>query len=364
MNKIKVCIIGVGNCAASLVMGLSYYNNMGIKENVYGLMHEEIGGYRPYNIEVVASFDVDRRKVGKDLSDAIFSQPNNTKKFSDVPFQNVKVMKGPILDGVSDSMQQWFQVDENQKELSKDEIFSVLEDTNTEIIINYTPVGSQKLTEFWANVALESKCALVNAIPVFISSNGYWAEKFEQANIPIIGDDVKSMVGSTIVNRTLVQMIEDRGGKIDNSWQLNVGGNTDFRNMIDISRLESKKISKTESVKSLIPEKDRENTYVYAGPNGVIDCLNDHKISYMRIDFRIFGNINCSIDLKLSVEDSPNSAGIVIDAIRVAKLALDRKIGGPLIGPSAWMMKHPPIQYKDDIAYQMVEEFINQNSKN
>lgn len=355
-NKINVCIVGCGNCANSLLQGLVYYKSITNKnEPAPGLMHNVLGTYLISDIKVVAGFDVDFRKVGKDISNAIFSQPNNTKKFSDVSFLNVDVIKGPVLDGIADHMHNYFQIDENQKELPKDEIISTLKERNTNIIINYLPVGSQRSTEFWASIALESNCAFINAIPQFIASDLKWAEKFRQANLPIIGDDVKSQLGSTIVNRALIQLIIDRGGKIDDSHQINVGGNTDFANMLDQSRLESKKISKTESVKTLIPY----NVDVYAGPNGYISHLKDNKISHMRIDFRIFGDVPCSIDCKLSVEDSPNSSGCIIDAIRIAKIGLDKEIGGPLIGPSAWLMKHPPIQYSDDVAHRLTEDFIN-----
>lgn len=357
-DKIKICIVGIGNCASSLIQGISFYDNMDIKGNVHGLINKEIAGYRPSDIEVVAAFDVDKRKVFKLLNQAIFEQPNNTKIFKLCKGMqpNPIVLKSPVLDGVSEHMKEYFQVDDNQKELTKEEILDVLKETGTQIIINYAPVGSQKLTEFWAQIAIDAKCGFINSIPVFIASNKEWADKFRQANLPIIGDDCKSQLGSTIVNRTLVQLIEDRGGRVTNSWQLNVGGNTDFRNMTDISRLKSKKISKTESVSTLISNQD---AYVYAGPNGVIDCLNDNKISHMRIDFKIFGNVDCHLDVKLDVIDSPNSAGIVIDAIRCEKLALDRKVGGVLLGPSVWMMKHPLVQYPDNIARQMTEDFIN-----
>lgn len=356
MNKIKIGIVGIGNCCSSLLQGIEYYKCT--KDNndiISGLMHNSIGGYRPQDIEVVVGFDVDRRKIGKDISQAIFEQPNCTKKFSDVPILNVVVQKGPILDGIADHMHDYFQTDENQKELSKEEIISVLKESKTDIIINYLPVGSQLATEFWAQVAIDAGCGFINSIPVFIASNDIWVDKFKEKNLPIIGDDVKSQVGATIIHRALTNMIVDRGAIIDNTYQINIGGNTDFRNMTDQSRLVSKKISKTESVASQIPY----NAYVYAGPNGCIDSLNDNKICHLRIDFRIFGDIPCYIDLKLSVEDSPNSAGVVIDAIRLCKLALDRGIGGPIISASAYLMKHPIRQYHDNDARQMLGDFIN-----
>ena len=366
-THIPISIVGCGNCASSLIQGISYYESR--DETKYippGLKNWNLGGYHISDIKPVCAFDIDKRKVGKFLSDIMNLEPNNTKILDKNAIifigdnEEVKILKGPVLDGIADHMRDYFQVDESQKELTKEEILEVLKRTGTEIIINYLPVGSQISTEFWANIALESKCAFVNAIPVFIGSNEEWADKFKKANLPIIGDDIKSQVGSTIVNRALVQMIEDRGGEVENSWQLNVGGNCDFRNMTDLSRLTSKKVSKTESISSLVSNKD---AYIYAGPNGVIDCLNDNKVSFMRIDFKIFGNINCHIDIKLDVEDSPNSAGIMVDAIRCAKLALDRKIGGVLIGPSAYYMKHPLVQFPDNIAKQMTEDFIK-NIKN
>ena len=356
-KKIKIGIVGCGNCASSIVQGLSYYKNITDNDTyISGLMNPVLGEYHPSDIKIVAAFDVDKRKIGKDVSEAIFLEPNNTKKFSDVPYQNVQVKKGPVLDGVAEHMQSYFQVDDNQKELSKDEILNVLKETGTQIIINYAPVGSQKVTEFWVQIAIDAKCAFINCIPIFIASNKTWADKFKEANLPIIGDDCKSQLGSTIVNRTLIQLIEDRGGKVTNSWQLNVGGNSDFKNMTDPSRLISKKISKTESISSLVTNND---AYIYAGPNGCVDCLRDNKISYMRIDFKIFGNIDCHMDIKLDVEDSPNSSGIVIDAIRIARICLDKGIGGPIISASGYYMKHSPIQMRDEDARKQLEDFIN-----
>lgn len=362
-NKIKVAIVGVGNCASSLIQGLQYYKNKEEKD-IIGLMHYDICGYKVSDIEVVCAFDVDRRKVGMSLSSAIFSEPNCTKKiWNEYSFDNgindVIVMKVCPFDGVTKYTEGAFLIDNNQKELNFDDIVKLLKEKKTDILINYLPVGSQMATEFWTNICLEANVGFINCIPVFISSNPKWANKFKQLNIPIIGDDIKSEMGSTIVNRTLVQLIEDRGGIVDNSWQLNVGGNTDFQNMLDPMRLASKKISKTESVSTLISNK---NAYVNAGPNGYIECLNDNKVSFMRIDFRIFGNVDCSLDVKLSVEDSPNSAGCVVDAIRVAKLALDRKVGGPILSACAYFCKRPPIQMKDEDARKQLEDFINSNN--
>ena len=354
MSKIKIAIAGLGNCASSLLQGIQYYKNKNEKDSI-GLIHWDIGGYRPFDIDLVAAFDIDKRKVGKDISDAIFELPNCTKIFCEnIPDIGIQVMKGPVLDGVAPHMKDYFQVDDNQKPV---DVTNIIKESNAEILINYLPVGSQKATEYYAQCAIDARCGFINCIPVFIASNENWTNKFEDANLPIIGDDVKSQVGATIVNRALVQMIEDRGGRIDNTLQLNVGGNTDFRNMLSESRLESKRISKTESISSLISN----NAYVYAGPNGCVDCLLDNKLSFMRIDFRIFGDIPCSIDLKLSVEDSPNSSGIMIDAIRTMMIAKNKHIGGVLIPASAYYMKYPLIPMKDEDARKQLEDFIKQN---
>ncbi len=352
MADINIAIAGAGNCASSLVQGLEYYKNIKNSDDlVPGLMHNSMGGYLISDIKPVAAFDVDRRKVGTDLSSAIFSEPNCTKKFSEVPEMDVPVMKGRVFDGVAPHMKDYFRVDEKQKPV---DVASVLKRTKAQILINYLPVGSEEAVRWYASQALEAGCAFINCIPVFIASDKKWAEKFRKSKLPIIGDDIKSLVGATIVHRALTQMIVDRGAKIDSTYQLNIGGNTDFRNMTDQSRLSSKKISKTESVASQIPY----DAYVYAGPNGCIDCLNDNKICHLKIDFRLFGDVPAYIDLKLSVEDSPNSAGVVVDAIRVAKIALDRKIGGAILPASAYFMKHPPQQMRESEAREELEEFI------
>ena len=352
MAGIRIAIAGVGNCASSLIQGLEYYKNISHSDDlVPGLMHNSLGGYLISDIKPVAAFDIDARKVGTDLSKAIFSEPNCTKKFSDVPKIGIKVMKGQVLDGVAPHMTDYFRVDEKQKPV---DVAAILKRSKADILINYLPVGSEEAVKYYATQALEAGCAFINCIPVFIASNKQWADKFRKAKLPIIGDDIKSLVGATIVHRALTQMIVDRGAKIDSTYQLNIGGNTDFRNMTDQARLKSKKISKTESIASQIPY----DAYVYAGPNGCIDCLNDNKICHLKIDFKLFGNVPAYIDLKLSVEDSPNSAGIVVDAIRVAKIALDRKIGGPIIPASAYFMKHPPEQIRDVEAREKLEEFI------
>ncbi len=352
MAGIRIAITGVGNCASSLIQGLEYYKNISHSDDlVPGLMHNSLGGYLISDIKPVAAFDIDERKVGTDLSKAIFSQPNCTKKFSDVPYLGVEVMKGQVLDGVAPHMTDYFRVDEKQKPV---DVAAILKRSKAEILINYLPVGSEEAVKYYATQALEAGCAFINCIPVFIASNKQWADKFRKARLPIIGDDIKSLVGATIVHRALTQMIVERGAKIDSTYQLNIGGNTDFRNMTDQARLKSKKISKTESVASQIPY----DAYVYAGPNGCIDCLNDNKICHLKIDFKLFGDVPAYIDLKLSVEDSPNSAGVVVDAIRVAKIALDRKLGGPIIPASAYFMKHPPEQIRDVEAREKLEEFI------
>ena len=352
MANIRIAIAGAGNCASSLIQGLEYYKDVkGSDDIIPGLMHNSLGKYLISDIKPVAAFDVDKRKVGKDLSLALFAEPNCTKKFSELPDFDVEVMKGQVLDGVAPHMKDYFQVDEKQKPV---DVASVLKRSKADVLINYLPVGSEKAVKWYASQALEAGCGFINCIPVFIASNEQWAEKFRKAKLPVIGDDIKSLVGATIVHRTLTQMIIDRGAKIDSTYQLNVGGNTDFRNMTDQSRLKSKKISKTESVSSQIPY----DAYVYAGPNGCIDCLNDNKICHLKLDFKLFGNVPAYIDLKLSVEDSPNSAGVVVDAIRVAKIALDRKIGGPILSASAYFMKHPPQQMREPDSRALLEEFI------
>lgn len=358
-KKIRIAIVGVGNCCSSLIQGLSYYKDTtDNRKFIPGLIHPVLGGYKISDIEVVTGFDIDRRKVGKRIEEAILQPPNNTKIFcKEISKTDIIVLKGPVLDGVAPHMSQYFQIDENQKELSKEEIISILKETDSQIIISYLPVGSQKATEFWAEISLESKCAFINAIPQFIASDEQWIKRFKDANLPIMGDDIKSEVGATILHRAIINMLVNRGAKIDSTWQTNIGGNTDFKNMISESRLLSKRISKTESISSQIPYE----ALVYAGPNGYIESLKDNKICNIRADFRIFGDVDCSIDCKLSVEDSPNSSGVMVDCIRIIRLSLDRKLGGSLIGPSAFYFKHPPEQYDDDTSRKMVEDFINWN---
>jgi myo-inositol-1-phosphate synthase len=359
-KEIRIAIIGIGNCASALIQGLFYYKNVkDERELVPGLMHNVLGDYRISDIKVVAAFDIDARKVGKDVSEAIFAPPNCTKVFcKNVPKIGVKVKMGPVLDGVAPHM----------KEYPEDKTFVVskvkpvdvvkeLKKSRAEILINYLPVGSQKATEYYLNCALKAGVAFINCIPVFIISNKNWAEKFERRGLPCIGDDIKSQVGATIVHRVLSNLFSQRGVIIDRSYQLNFGGNCDFLNMLSRERLKSKKISKTEAVKSQLSKKlSYDNLHI--GPSDWIPWLKDNKICYIRIEGRKFGNVPVELELRLSVEDSPNSAGCVIDAIRLAKIALDRKIGGPLVSASAYLMKHPPQQFTDEKAREMVEEFI------
>lgn len=359
-RKIKLAIAGIGNCCSSLVQGISYYKNItNDDELVPGLMHNVVGDYKISDIEIVAAFDVDKRKVGKDVADAIFELPNCTKIFHrNVAKTGVKVQMGNVLDGVASHMKDYPE-DKTFKVagLKPVDAAAVLKRTGAQVLINYMPVGSQKATEFYANAALAAGCAFINCMPVFIVSDEAWGKKFADKGLPCIGDDIKSQVGATIVHRTLSHLFAERGVVIDRSYQLNFGGNTDFLNMLSRERLKSKKISKTESVESQLSKRlSYDNLHI--GPSDWIPFLKDNKICFIRIEGRKFGNVPVEIELRLSVEDSPNSAGVVIDAIRMAKLALDRKIAGPLLSPSAFFMKHPPVQFTDEQAMQMVDEFI------
>lgn len=356
---IRIAIAGVGNCASSLVQGLFYYKNVkSNSETVPGLMHNVLGGYMISDIEIVAAFDIDARKVGKDVSEAIFAQPNCTKIFADVPVIGVNVEKGPVLDGIAEHMEgngRSSFIVSGEKEA---DVVEILKKSRTDVLVNYMPVGSEKAAKFYAQCALEAGCAFVNCMPVFIASNKEWANKFEEKNLPIIGDDVKSQLGATIVHRTLAKLCADRGIKIDRMYQLNCGGNSDFFNMLDRSRLKSKKISKTESVQSNMPKR-LEDDNIHIGPSDYVPWLNDNKIAFIRIEGRNFGDVPLELELRLSVEDSPNSAGVVIDAIRCCKIALDRKISGPLTAASAYFCKHPSEQFSDDVAREMLEKFIS-----
>lgn len=355
-KKIKIAIAGVGNCASSLVQGLAFYKDVNEKsEAVPGLMHNVLGGYKISDIEIVAAFDVDKRKVGKDVSEAIFAEPNCTIKFSDVPKTGAAVSKGPVLDGVAETTKNHFLVDSGNKPVNVGE---VLKKSGAEMLVNYLPVGSEQAVRFYAEECLKAKCAFINAMPVFIASDPAWAKRFEEAKLPAIGDDIKSQLGATIVHRVLTKLFVDRGVKVERTYQLNFGGNTDFLNMLDRDRLKSKKISKTEAVQSQLSSRMRDE-HIHIGPSDYVPWLNDKKIAFIRIEGRKFGNVPVVVDLRLDVEDSPNSAGVMIDAIRCCKLALDRGIGGALESPSVYFMKHPPIQHADSAAKHMVEEFIS-----
>jgi myo-inositol-1-phosphate synthase len=360
-GKVRVAIAGVGNCASSLVQGVFYYNHVTEKNaSVPGLMHNVFGGYKISDIEFVAAFDVDKRKVGKDLSRAIFEKPNCTTVFNrKIPDLNVPVQKAPVLDGVAGHFSQFpeerrFFVDEKQKPV---DVEQVLRESTADVLINYMPVGSQKATEFYASACLNTGIAMVNCMPVFIASNREWSQRFTDAGLPIVGDDIKSQFGATIVHRVLAKLASDRGIQLRGSYQLNVGGNTDFLNMKEQSRLASKKISKTESVQSQLPV-PLSWEQLHVGPSDYVPFLNDNKVCFLRLEGNQFGDVPMNLELRLSVEDSPNSAGVVIDALRAAKIGLDRKIAGPLLGPSAYFMKHPPVQYSDEEARKMVENFI------
>lgn len=360
MKKIKVAIAGIGNCASSLVQGIHYYKD--IKDNnelIPGLMHNVLGEYRICDIELVAAFDIDKRKIGKDLSKAIYELPNCTKHICEsVPELGITVKMGNILDGVADHMESY---PEDQRFIPSDEkvcdVTKELKDKEVDILVSYMPVGSQKATEFYAQCALDAGCGFVNAVPVFIASNEEWAKKFKDAKLPIVGDDIKSQVGATITHRVLTHLFKQRGVTVDRSYQLNFGGNTDFLNMLERKRLKTKKLSKTEAIESELAERlDYDNLHV--GPSDYVPFLKDNKVCYIRMEGRKFGNIPINLELRLSVEDSPNSAGVIIDAVRVAKIAKDRGIGGPILSASAYFMKHPPEQFTDDKARAMLEDFI------
>ncbi len=362
MKTIKIAITGIGNCASSLIQGVHYYKNKSIEEAI-GLMHWEIGGYKPSDIEVVAAFDIDKRKVGKDVNQAIFEKPNCTTVFcNQLPESGVIVQMGRILDGVADHMKEY---DENftflpadETEPTKEEVVQILQDSGAEILLNYLPVGSEEAVRFYATCALEANVALINNIPVFIASNPDWARRFEEKNLPLIGDDIKSQLGATITHRMLSDLFKKRGVKLERTYQLNTGGNTDFLNMLNRKRLTSKKISKTEAVQSVLAKRlDNENIHI--GPSDYIPWQKDNKLCFLRIEGKLFGDVPMNLELRLSVEDSPNSAGVAVDAIRCTKLALDRGQGGVLYAPSAYFCKHPPRQFTDDVAFQMVEQFIN-----
>ena len=367
MDKIKIAIVGIGNCASSLIQGMEYYKNKDGKDAI-GLMHWDIGGYKPFDIEVVAAFDIDKRKVGKDLSEAIFALPNCTTVFcKNIPKTNVKVKMGTVLDGFSEHMKNYDEkqtfVLSDEKEATKEEAIKTLKESGAEILLNYLPVGSEKATKFYVECALEANIAFINNIPVFIASVPEWADKFKEKNIPIIGDDIKAQFGATIIHRVLSDLFKKRGVKLERTYQLNTGGNTDFLNMLNRNRTASKKESKTEAVQSVLAERlEPENIHI--GPSDHVAWQKDNKVAFIRMEGKLFGDVPMNIELRLSVEDSPNSAGVGIDAIRCCKLALDRGKGGILYSPSAYFMKHPPKQYSDDEAYQLVKDFIEGKKDN
>jgi myo-inositol-1-phosphate synthase len=361
MDKIRVAIIGVGNCASSLVQGIEYYRDAKEGDFIPGIMHIKLGGYHIRDVEFVAAFDIDKNKVGKDLSEAVFTWPNNTKKFADVPAKNVKVQRGMTHDGLGKYLSQIIQ----KAPGATADIVSILRETKADVVVSYLPVGSEEATKWYVEQVLEAGCAFINCIPVFIASEKYWQKRFEARGLPIIGDDIKSQVGATILHRTLVNLYLDRGMPIDRTYQLNTGGNTDFLNMLERERLQSKKISKTNAVTSQIRARgqsiDAENIHV--GPSDYVPWQKDNKLCFLRIESRHFGNIPTYLDCRLSVEDSPNSAGVVIDAIRCAKIALNNRVSGALFAPSSYFMKSPPKQYTDTEAHELTEKFIARYAK-
>jgi len=360
MGTVRVAIAGVGNCASSLIQGIYYYKDAQPGDHVPGLMHVELGGYHVRDVEFVAAFDVDASKVGNDLGKAIDGGQNNTIKFAEVPSLGVMVHRGPTLDGLN----KYYRASIEESPAEAVDVAQVLRDSRADVLVSYLPVGSEEAQRFYAQAALDAGVAFVNAIPVFIASDPVWAEKFRAAGVPIIGDDIKSQVGATIVHRVLSRLFEDRGLAIDHTYQLNVGGNMDFKNMLDRDRLESKKISKTQAVTSQLEISHMSADDVHIGPSDHVPWLKDRKWCYIRMEGRNFGDVPLNLELKLEVWDSPNSAGVIIDAVRCAKVALDRGIGGPILGPSAYFMKSPPVQYHDDVAHNMVEDFANNGADN
>jgi len=356
LGKVNVAIIGVGNCASSLVQGVNFYKKAKDNEFVPGLMHVNLGGYHISDINFVAAFDIDKNKVGKDIAQAIFTLPNNTFKFSEVPATGVKVQRGMTHDGLGFYLSQ---IIEKAPGPTAD-IVKILKETKTDVVINYLPVGSEEATKWYVEQVLTAGCGLVNCIPVFIAREKYWQRRFEQKGLPVIGDDIKSQVGATIAHRVLTRLFRDRGVRLERTYQLNFGGNTDFYNMLERSRLESKKISKTNSVTSQLDYQLNPDD-IHVGPSDYVPWLKDRKFCHIKMEGRTFGDVPLNLELKLEVWDSPNSAGVVIDAVRCCKLALDRKLKGALEAPSSYFMKSPPVQYTDDQAHQMLEEYITAN---
>lgn len=352
-KKVRVAIIGVGNCASSLVQGVEYYRNARDDEKVPGLMHVNLGGYHVSDVEFSAAFDINVTKVGKDLSEAIFAEPNCTWKFCDVPATGVRVERGMTHDGLGKYLSPVIR----KAPGPTSDIVNILRDTKTDVVVNYLPVGSEEATKWYVEQILDAGCAFVNAIPVFIAREPYWQKRFRDKNLPVLGDDIKSQVGATILHRVLARLFEDRGVRIDRTYQLNVGGNTDFLNMLERERLESKKISKTNAVTSQIPGGLAPRN-VHIGPSDYIEWLDDRKWCYIRMEGTTFGDVPLNLESKLEVWDSPNSAGVIIDAVRCAKLALDNGLSGAMEAPSSYFFKSPPVQYYDDKCREMTEDFI------
>ncbi|MFB3738822.1 MAG: inositol-3-phosphate synthase [Candidatus Velamenicoccus archaeovorus] len=353
MSKVRLAIVGVGNCASSLVQGLEHYKDADPEDRVPGLMHVQLGPYHVRDVELVAAFDVDAKKVGTDVAEAIVSEPNNTIRFADVPPTGVMVSRGPTLDGLGKYYRDTIQ----ESDAAPVDVASLLREVEADVLVSYLPVGSEEAAKHYAQAAIEAKVAFVNCLPVFIASDRAWAKRFVEAGVPIVGDDIKSQVGATIVHRILTKLFEDRGVKLNRTYQLNFGGNMDFMNMLERERLVSKKRSKTQSVQSQL-EKPLDHHDIHIGPSDYVPWLEDRKWAQIRLEGQAFGDVPLNVELKLEVWDSPNSAGIVIDALRCAKLAKDRGVAGPLIGPSAYFMKSPPVQFTDEAAREMVEEFI------
>jgi len=362
-TDVNLAIVGVGNCASSLVQGIAHYSNGGANEQI-GLSHWDLGGYRPKDIKVVAAWDIDQRKVGRDVAEAIFAPPNCTTVFcGHVPETGTTVRMGRLFDGIAEHManfaqERTFMLADGEPEPSQEDVVNVLRETRTDVMINYLPVGSQQATEFYAECALEARVAFVNCIPVFIGSNDRWAKRFGEAGVPVIGDDIKSQLGATIVHRVLTDLFKKRGVKLDRTYQLNTGGNTDFLNMLERSRLASKKISKTEAVQS-VAEHRLDPDQIHVGPSDYVAWQNDNKVCFLRMEGQLFGGVPMNLELRLSVEDSPNSAGVAIDLIRCARVALDRGMAGPVNPAASAFCKHPPRQLPDDEAFIELERFIH-----
>jgi len=362
LAKINIAIVGIGNCASSLLQGIAFYHKKRNPKEIVGLMNWNLGGYKPHDIEVVVAFDIDKRKVGKDVSEAIFALPNCTTVFcKNVPKSGIKVKMGKLLDGFSKHMNNYDDkftfVLSNKKEPSQKNVINTLKRSKADVLLNYLPVGSEEATKFYAQCALEADIGFINNIPVFIASNPEWAKKFKAKNLPIIGDDIKAQLGATITHRCLTDLFNKRGVKLERTYQLNTGGNTDFLNMLNQQRLVSKKISKTEAVQSVTSNRLLDEN-IHIGPSDYVPWQKDNKVCFLRMEGKLFGDIPMNIELRLSVEDSPNSAGVAIDSIRCCKLALDRNIGGILTSPSAYFCKHPPKQFSDDEARKMTADFV------